>query len=121
MNRFTIGQVSHPTPPRERLGVMANLLGSAGMNELQHHLSDLHAALQTAIDSTREIALLIREDPRLGASLANQNSRLGTFGDYITGQLFTLGCMENDVRRWEERLGELHHPLTEINCPLFKT
>ena len=59
------------------------------MSDLQHHLSDLHAALQTAIDSTREIALLIREDPRLGASLANQNSRLGTFGDYITGQLFT--------------------------------
>ncbi len=100
---------------------MANLLGSAGMSDLQHHLSDLHAALQTAIDSTREIALLIREDPRLGASLANQNSRLGTFGDYITGQLFTLGSMENDVRRWKERLGEMHRPIPENSCPVFRT
>ena len=68
MNRFTIGRLSHPTRQCGAFGVMANLLGSAGMSDLQHHLSDLHAALQTAIDSTREIALLIREDPRLGAS-----------------------------------------------------
>ncbi len=91
------------------------------MTDLQHHLSDLHAALQAAIDSTREIALLVREDPKLGASLTNQNSRLGTFGDYITGQLFTLGSMENDVSRWIERLGEPHRPISEDNCPIFKT
>ena len=91
------------------------------MTDLQHHLSDLHAALQTALDSTREIALLIREEPRLGASLVNQNSRLGTFGDYITGQLFTLGSMENDVRRWKERLGESYQPTSGDNCPVLKT
>lgn len=91
------------------------------MNDLHDHLSDLHSALQTAIDSTREIALLIREDPRMGASLANQNSRLGTFSDYITGQLFTLDSMEHDVRRWRERLGEPHHPITENDCPVFRT
>lgn len=74
--------------------------------DLQRHLGDLQAALQTAIEATREIAHLVRQNPHAGALLAHQNSRMGTFGDYMAGQLFTLTGMDNDVRRWMERLGE---------------
>lgn len=89
-----------------------------GMNELRQHLSELHETLQAAMDSTRKIALLIRDNPSLGTALAQENSRLGTFGDYITGQLFTLGSMENDVRRWRERLDKSQRPPTKTDDSL---
>ncbi|HQA27318.1 MAG TPA: hypothetical protein PK893_14355 [Candidatus Competibacteraceae bacterium] len=78
--------------------------------DLQRQLTDLQTALQTAIEATRAIAHLVRQNPRAGALLAHQNSRMGTFGDYMAGQLFTLTGMDNDVRRWMERLGENRPP-----------